>query len=86
MTKSTVLLAVILGIVIGLSLGALDADWHDRRALAAPFADTVGHPYAEAIEEIRLAGLTAGCGPAMFCPDRPLTRGEFAVMLARLLP
>jgi hypothetical protein len=55
--------------------------------LVGPFADAVGHEYEWAIERIRMAGLTAGCGgePPTYCPDRPLTRGEAAVMLARLL-
>ena len=74
--------AILWGMAVGYMLGT-----PDDLPLVAPFTDTVGHPYAWAIEEIRLAGLTAGCQtePAMYCPDRPLTRGEAAVMLARLL-
>ena len=53
--------------------------------LGGPFTDTNGHPYEWAIEKIRLAGLTAGCGNNEFCPDRPITRGEMAVMLARMM-
>jgi hypothetical protein len=52
-----------------------------------PFTDTAGHQYEAFIETIRLAGLTAGTGqnPNTFEPDRPLTRGEAAVFLARML-
>ena len=63
----------------------LPAMYGQHEPLAAPFTDTQGHPYEWAIEEIRLAGITAGCGDGMFCPDRPLTRGEAAVMLAKML-
>ena len=72
-------------LALGILIGYLVAD--QPTVLVGPFTDTVGHPYAWAIEEIRLAGLTAGCQtePAMFCPDRPLTRGEAAVLLARML-
>lgn len=58
-----------------------------KAPLSDPFVDTAGHPYEWAIEEIRLAGLTAGCStePPMYCPDRAMTRGEAAVMLARVL-
>jgi hypothetical protein len=78
---AVVVASIVLGVFIGLAID------NSPRALVGPFTDTVGHPYAWAIEEIRLAGLTAGCQtePAMYCPDRPLTRGEAAVMLARLL-
>jgi hypothetical protein len=55
--------------------------------IAAPFTDIQGHWAEGFIEQIRLAGLTAGCSadPSMFCPDRPLTRAEAAVFMARLL-
>jgi hypothetical protein len=38
-----------------------------------------------AIEAIAAAGITAGCAPQLFCPDRPLSRAEAAVFLARAL-
>ena len=55
--------------------------------LVGPFTDTSGHPYESYIEEIRLAGLTAGTqtDPPKYEPDRALTRGEAAVFLARVL-
>ena len=76
---------LVLGVAIAMALGV--ALFSGPVPLVGPFTDTVGHPYEQSIETIRLAGLTAGCQtePAMYCPDRPLTRGEAAVMLARLL-
>ena len=58
-----------------------------ERPIAAPFTDIQGHWAENYIEQIRLAGLTAGCSvdPSMYCPDRPLTRAEAAVFMARLL-
>ena len=95
---AAIVLALINGALFGAGVTALMARIHDRAddariasleagPIAAPFTDTVGPPYAAFIEQIRLAGLTAGCStdPAMFCPDRPLTRGEAAVFMARLL-
>ena len=74
-------LALLGGLVGACSNGPKDAP------LVDPFVDTVGHDYEWAIEEIRLAGLTAGCqtDPPMYCPDRMMTRGEAAVMFARVL-
>ena len=77
----TCTLAVLAGIVIGYALASPD------QALVGPFADIQGHWAAPYIEQIRLAGLTAGCNanPPMYCPDAPLTRAEAAVLLSRLL-
>jgi len=77
-------LSTLVGTIGGYAIGRQEAQ---GRAIAAPFTDISGHPYAWAIEAIRLAGLTAGCStdPSMYCPDRPLTRGEAAVFLARML-
>lgn len=50
------------------------------------FADvTPGHVFARFIERLAQEGITAGCGasPPRYCPDRPVTRGEMAVFLAR---
>jgi hypothetical protein len=71
------------GAVLATKMGAQP----DGAPIAAPFTDVQGHWAEGFIEEIRLAGLTAGCSadPSMFCPDRPLTRAEAAVFMARLL-
>ena len=77
----TCTLAMIAGIAIGYALESPD------QALVGSFTDIQGHWAAPYIEQIRLAGLTAGCNanPPMYCPDRPLTRAEVAVFLSRLL-
>jgi len=77
----TCALAVLVGIAIGYTLASPD------QALVGSFTDIQGHWAAPYIEQIRLAGLTAGCNanPPMYCPDAPLTRAEAAVLLSRLL-
>ncbi len=42
------------------------------------------HPFYQFIEALYRAGITAGCNasPLMYCPDRPITRGEAAVLIA----
>ena len=74
-------IALVIGLAIGVSLP------NPSHPLVAPFTDTQGHWAESYIETIRLAGLTAGCNtdPPMYCPDRPLTRAEAAVFLARIL-
>jgi hypothetical protein len=37
------------------------------------------------IEAVLAAGITAGCGPAMYCPEGKVTRAQAAVFLARAL-
>jgi hypothetical protein len=58
------------------------------RQLSAPpvtptFGDVpVSHPYFRYIEALAAASITAGCGSGLFCPERPPTRGEMAVILS----
>jgi S-layer family protein len=40
------------------------------------------HPFFRFVEAMALSGLTGGCGPGMFCPDTPVTRGQLSVFLA----
>ena len=47
------------------------------------FSDVVGSPFATEIEAIAAAGVTDGCGPGVFCPDRAVTRAEMATFLVR---
>jgi len=50
------------------------------------FSDDKGHVFEGAINRIADAGITMGCNPPVndrFCPDRLMTRGEMAAMLAR---
>jgi hypothetical protein len=43
------------------------------------------HPFFRFIEALAASGVTAGCGPGVFCPDDPITRGQMAVFLAAAL-
>jgi hypothetical protein len=52
------------------------------------FFDDEGSVHVNGIEAMAAAGITRGCNPPfndMFCPDRTLTRGEAATLLARAL-
>jgi len=40
------------------------------------------HVFFRFIEALARAGITAGCGPGLFCPDDPMTRGQMAVFLS----
>jgi len=52
----------------------------------ADFGDVpTNHPYFQFIEALSGSGITAGCGNGDYCPDRPITRGEMAVFLAKAL-
>ncbi len=65
------------------------------RAFALPkisgpkrFTDTTGSIFADDIERLGAAGITRGCNPPAnthYCPDRTITRGEIAAMVARAL-
>jgi hypothetical protein len=43
------------------------------------------HPYYRHIEALADALISAGCGNGQYCPERPMTRGELAVLLAEAL-
>jgi hypothetical protein len=49
------------------------------------FADDDGTSHEEDINRLAEAGISNGCGPDAFCPDRTLTRAEMASFLARAL-
>jgi hypothetical protein len=40
------------------------------------------HPLFRFVEALAAAGITGGCGPGMYCPDSPVTRGQIAVFLS----
>jgi hypothetical protein len=49
----------------------------------ATFSDVpTNHPFFRWVEAISAAGITGGCGPGIYCPDDPITRGQMAVFLA----
>ena len=50
------------------------------------FADVSASEHARAIEEIAARGVTVGCGDGRnFCPNDPVSRGEMAAFLTRVL-
>ncbi|MEX0659328.1 MAG: S-layer homology domain-containing protein [Egibacteraceae bacterium] len=49
------------------------------------FRDVNGGTHAGAIRAIALAGVTQGCAPELFCPERQVTRGQMASFLTRAL-
>jgi hypothetical protein len=47
------------------------------------FSDVpVGHQFYRYVEALVDAGITAGCGGGLYCPNSPLTRGQMAVFLS----
>ena len=54
--------------------------------VTATFADVpVGHPQHQFVEALVAAGITAGCGGGNYCPNNPVTRGQMAVFLSKLV-
>lgn len=53
---------------------------------AATFTDVpTTHGFFRFIQALAAAGITGGCGPALYCPDDPVTRGQMAVFISRAL-
>lgn len=72
-----------------LGFGGVKITWR-RQVSSPPSTPTFGdvpaaHPFAPFVEALAASGITAGCGPGKFCPDKPLTRGQMAVFLAKAL-
>lgn len=72
-------------------LGAVEVLWLRTvkpSPVTASYTDVpVGHPQRQWVEALKSSGITSGCaaGPARFCPDLPVTRGQLAVFLAKAL-
>ncbi len=52
------------------------------------FTDDDGHPFEDAINRLKAAGITVGCNPpdnTEYCPDRTLIRAEMATFFVRAL-
>ena len=47
------------------------------------FGDTNGHLFEDAISRFAHAGITKGCSPTNFCPDKNVTREQMAAFLVR---
>jgi len=47
----------------------------------------VGHQQHQYVEALRISAITSGCSvsPPLYCPDAPLTRGQMAVFLSRIV-
>jgi hypothetical protein len=62
-----------------------------RRAMQLPaatrdyFSDDDGLTHESSINAVAEAGITAGCAPARFCRDAPVTRAQMAGFLVRAL-
>jgi hypothetical protein len=52
-------------------------------AAADYFFDDNGKVYEDAVNRLRQAGLTQGCGPGQYCGDETISRGEMAAFLSR---
>jgi len=71
------------------AFGGVRIVWH-RQVSAPPAqatfsdvpADALFFPYVEALAA---SAITQGCGPGVFCPNAPLTRGQMAVFLSKAL-
>ncbi len=54
--------------------------------VVATFGDVPNtHPQFQFIEALVAAGITSGCGGGNYCPNNPLTRGQMAVFLSKLV-
>jgi hypothetical protein len=64
-------------------LSTLEGPGYAPPACTAPtFTDVpCSSPFARWIYDLVARGITAGCGPGLFCPASPVTRGEMSVFL-----
>jgi hypothetical protein len=49
------------------------------------FSDDDGNPHEANIEKLFANGITIGCGNGRYCPLQPITRGQIALFIYRLL-
>lgn len=71
--------------IVRARLGA-DADATFTYPSAPVFSDVpASHPYFKWIQRMQAESITAGCGPALFCPNRLVTNQEAALWIARAL-
>lgn len=64
--------------------------YYKRQVAPAPAEATfddvaLGSAYFQYVEALSALGVTTGCGGDNFCPDNPVTRGQLALILAKLL-
>jgi hypothetical protein len=70
------------GIIVVTLLAALAAV-PAAGAAGGSFSDDDGSVHEVDIETLFAAGITKGCGPGVYCPDDPITRGQMAAFLHR---
>jgi hypothetical protein len=61
----------------------LDRALHPPASTVDYFTDDGGSSFEGAINRIAAAGITLGCGPKLYCPNAPITRGQMASFLVR---
>src|SRR6188508_3342195 len=76
---ATLVLALALALAFVASLGALAA-----QAATSPFTDIAGTTFEQDIDWLFAEGITVGCTPTTYCPDRSVSRGEMASFLVRM--
>ena len=54
-------------------------------AVGGSFSDDDGSPHEPDIETLYSRGITNGCGPAIYCPNDAMTRGQTALFISRQL-
>ena len=69
--------------LIALSLTPLSSAQAAAGDPGGSFWDDDGNVHEAQIEAIAAAGITPGCGPDLYCPKNPVTRGEMAAFLVR---
>lgn len=57
--------------------------FHPPASETDAFGDDDGSDHESDIDALAASGITMGCGPGLFCPDRPVRRDEMASLLAR---
>ena len=86
MRDCTYLARVRFPVANSLTFQKLRVEWRRQvtpQPAVATFTDVpVTHFFARWIEAIAAAGITAGCGGGMYCPDAPVTRAQMAVFLS----
>jgi hypothetical protein len=56
--------------------------WAPTACLVAPFSDVpCSSPFAPWVRQLVVEGVTAGCGPGVYCPTSVITRGQMAVFV-----
>ena len=52
-------------------------------ATSSDFQDIAGNTHESTIQSLAAVGITKGCTPTLYCPNKPITRSQMASFLAR---